>query len=506
MIASDRLRRSRLPRPVPLVLLLTQAWAAGAVAQTGSQSLSAGIETRLGYYDFLGDTRVGRQGTEWIGEITPTLSLQSRSGRIIGSLDYGLTLRRRSGLEPSSEAVNRLDSRFSAEAVPRHLFLEGQASIAEQATSPFGQQSPADSGSGNRNRAEVGTASFSPVLRGVIGGAVTAEARLNVAALNTRDSLVGDNLQTGGSLSLSSLVSGTLFSWGLTAHGTETDYRIGRTTRVDSTTATLGWQADADLSLTLRGGSETQNVQELESQRTNTWGVGASWRPSPRTRLQLNLDDRYFGRGYGAVAEYRLPRTTFSWTSGRDTTSGLGGSIEPQTQFQQLMALLATDIPDVTAREAAVRELLATLGLDPASVARPGFVISSASVVERHALSWAWAGQRLNFGVQGYRTVTTAIDTALSAVAREPLRQNGYSANAAYKLTPTSSLVGNGSRLMTKATPTQPGTDLKSVSLSWTEQLGRRTNVSLSARYTVFNSAIDPYREAALTAALLSRF
>lgn len=500
----------RLPRrpPAPglLVLLLAQALAAGAFAQTRNQSVTASIDTRLGYYDYFEGTRSGLQGSEWIGEVTPTISLQSRTGRVIGSLDYGLTLRRRSAGEPASEAVNRLDTRFSIEAVAGHLFLDGQAAIAEQATSPFGQQSVAASGSANRNRAEVGTASFSPLLRGVIGGAVTAEARLNVSALNARDTLVGDNMQTGGSLALSSLVPGTLFSWGLTAQGSETDYRIGRTTRTESATATLGWQADADLSLTARGGAESQDVQTPESQRTNTWGVGATWRPSPRTRLQFDLDDRYFGRGYGAVAEYRLPRTSISFTSSRDTNSGTGGAVEPLTQFQQFMSLLATDIPDPVAREANVRDLLATLGLDPASVARPGFVISSVSVVQRHALNWAWAGQRLNFGAQAYRTATTAIDTGLSAVAREPLRQSGYSANAAYSLSPTSSLMAMGSRQMTKATSTQGSNDLKSASLTWTEQLGRQASVSLSARYTVFNSAIDPYREAALTAALLTRF
>jgi len=42
--------------------------------------------------------------------------------------------------------------------------------------------------------------------------------------------------------------------------------------------------------------------------------------------------------------------------------------------------------------------------------------------------------------------------------------------------------------------------------LSYTEQIGRRTNASLSARYSVFNSTIDPYREAALTASLVMRF
>jgi uncharacterized protein (PEP-CTERM system associated) len=499
-------RRCRLATPSLLVLMLAQAWAADAMAQARSQSISAGIDTRLAYYDHFDSARPGAQRSEWIGEVIPSISLQSRSGRIVGSLDYGLTLRRRSGGELSSEAVNRLDTRFSAEAVTGHLFLEGQAAIAEQATSPFGQQSVAASGSANRNRAEVGTASFTPVLRGVIGGAVTAEARLNVSALNTRDTLVGDNQQAGGSLALSSLVPGTLFSWGLTAQGVETDYRIGRTTRTESATATLGWQADADLSLAVRGGAETQDVQERESQRTNTWGVGATWRPSPRTRLQFNADERYFGRGYGAVAEYRLPRTSISFTSSRDTNSGTGGTVEPLTQFQQFMTLLAADIPDPDAREANVRELLATLGLDPASVARPGFVISSVSVVQRHALNWAWAGQRLNFGAQAYRTANTAIDTGLSAVVREPLRQSGYSANAAYSLSPTSSLMAMGSRQMTKATSIQGGNDLKSASLTWTEQLGRQASVSLSARYTVFNSATDPYREAALTAALLSRF
>ena len=59
---------------------------------------------------------------------------------------------------------------------------------------------------------------------------------------------------------------------------------------------------------------------------------------------------------------------------------------------------------------------------------------------------------------------------------------------------------------MTKATLTQPSNDLKSAALTWTEKLGRRTNASLSTRYSVFNSATDPYREAAVTATLVMRF
>ncbi len=489
---------------LPLALLLAQAGGAPVQAQTRSSSWSASIDTRLSYN--VNSRLGGLDGAEWVGEVIPSVSLQSRSGRVVGSLDYALGLLQRSRQEPSHEAVNRLAARFSAEAVPAHLYLEGSAAIASLSRSPFGLQSVGSSSISNPNRSEVGTAALSPVLRGVIGGAVMAEARLEIATTDNRGTQVGDSTQTGGSLSLSALIPGTLVNWGLTAQTGETDFRIGRTTRTEAATATLGWQADADLSLTLRGGTEMQNVQEIESRRTSTWGVGANWRPSPRTRLQVNVDDRYFGRGYGVVAEVRLPRTSFTGTSTRDTSRGTGGTMEPQTQFQQFMALLATDFPDPAEREVAVRALLSTLGIDPLSLSRPGFVISSVSVTERHSLSWAWAGQRLAFGAQASRSSVKAIDTALTAAEREPVRQSGYSANASYRLTPTRSLLAIGSRQMTKATATQASNVLSSASLTWTEQLGHRTSVSLSTRYTVFSSATDPYREAALAASLLMRF
>lgn len=475
-----------------------------AGAQTRSSGLSAGLSTDLSYN--INSRLGGRDGAEWIGRVTPSLSLQSRTGRVVGSLDYGLTLTERSRQEPSSDVSNRLSANFSAEAVPRHFYIDGTASIGQQSNSAFGLQSVGSSASDNPNRSEVGTASLSPVLRGVLAGAVNVEARLNASAVNTRRSLVGDNIQTGGSLSMSSALPGTLITWGLSARSTETDFRVGRTTRADSATATLVWQADADLSFSARGGTESQDVQEFESRRTSTWGVGGVWRPSPRTRLQADLDDRFFGRGYSVVAEYRLPRSSLTWSSNRDTSNGAGSRFEAITQFQQLMALFAASIPDPVAREAFVREQLAALGIDPLQVVQPGFVSAAVSVSERHQLSWVWSGQRLSFTALGSRSTSTVIDAAANDIAREPVRQHGYSANVSYRVSPTSNLTATGSRQMTKATSTQPSNDLKSATLSWTEQLGRRTNASLSTRYSVFNSATDPYREAAITASLVMRF
>jgi uncharacterized protein (PEP-CTERM system associated) len=495
------------PAAWPLRVLSLAVGAAAplsAEAEARSVGVSAGVGTELSYN--INSRLGGRDGAEWIGRVTPSLSLHSRTGRVIGSFDYGLTLTERSRQEPRNDASNRLSANFSAEAVPRHFYIDGSASIAQQSTSAFGLQSVGSSASDNPNRSEVGTANLSPVLRGVLAGAVNVEARLNAAAVNTRRSLAGDNIQTGGSLSMSSVVPGTLVTWGLSARSTETDFRVGRTTSTDGATATLGWQADADLSLSARGGTESQDVQEFERRRSSTWGVGGVWRPSPRTRLQADLDDRFFGRGYSMVAEYRMPRSSLSWSGNRDTSNGPGSRVEATTQFQQLMSLAAADIADPVAREAWVREKLAAKGSDPQQVVQPGFVTAAVSVTERHQLSWVWNGQRLSVIAQGNRSTNTVIDAAASDIAREPVRQRGYSANVSYRVTPTSNLTATGSRQMTKATSTQASNDLKSATLSWTEQLGSRTNASLSTRYSVFNSATDPYREAAVTASLVMRF
>ena len=60
--------------------------------------------------------------------------------------------------------------------------------------------------------------------------------------------------------------------------------------------------------------------------------------------------------------------------------------------------------------------------------------------------------------------------------------------------------------MLTQGTDTRAGTELKSATLTWSDQLGRRTTASLSLRYSVFNSTTDPYREGAITASLSQRF
>jgi hypothetical protein len=86
------------------------------------------------------------------------------------------------------------------------------------------------------------------------------------------------------------------------------------------------------------------------------------------------------------------------------------------------------------------------------------------------------------------------------------VRQAGFSATVGYRLAPASTLNFIASGLRTQGTATQAGNQLKSAALSWALQFSKSLGGSLSGRYSDFGGAINPYREAALSASLNLRY
>jgi hypothetical protein len=60
--------------------------------------------------------------------------------------------------------------------------------------------------------------------------------------------------------------------------------------------------------------------------------------------------------------------------------------------------------------------------------------------------------------------------------------------------------------MLTQGTDTFAGTQLKSATLGWSDQIARRTTAGATLRYSVFNSRTDPYHEGAITASVSQRF
>lgn len=485
--------------------------------QAGAEGLRLvpSLDAGLSYLE----TRGSREdnGREAVMQVSPGLTLRSNGGRLQGSLNYvGSALYRVGRAEThGGEWLNALNASFLAEAVPSWAYVDGSATISQQSISAFGQPTTGSSLRANKNRTEVATVSMSPYLRGRIGSVAVYEARVNGSITRTRDSTSGDSHSQGASVSVSSPSRGAMVGWTVAAsqQRNETDNATDDVVDNRRLNAAVTINPNPELQLTAGVGREAVDGIDLAGSKSyaNT-NVGLQWTPSARTRVAADLSERYFGRNSRVSFLHRAARTVWNYSYSRDASNGADGRIAgPSFKVTDILVNDATFRPDLTnaeARQLAAQQFLALQGRDAEELFTPLFLTSSFSVVNRHDASISWLGQRTSFTLQAYATSQSQILSIAGAdpILGEPTRQHGYSSTLSYRLTPLTSVSLGGQRLMTFGNATQTGTDLKSANASLTSQLGARISASLSARYSVFNSAVDPYRETALSASLGLRF
>ena len=374
--------------------------------------------------------------------------------------------------------------------------------------SAYGQQSVNSNRADNANLAEVGNLSISPRIVGNLGDVAAYSLRLNASATNARKSITADSTTTGGAVELNSASRGALLGWGLSASSSTTDFRAGTESTSERAIASLRFTPDVDWSLGLRAGKESTDIGAAQRQSYSTWGASARWQPTPRTTADVSTDHRFFGRSHSVTLSHRFPLSSLRFSSARDVSlsSNPNGLGQPQTLYQLFFDQFASLEPDPILRDQLVLAFLGGQGQDPNATVGGGFVTTGASLQQRQDFAWSYSAKRLTLALQAFANRSGQIGSTSVTPVGDDVRQRGYNSTVSYRLTPTASIGINGSRLMTKPTSVQSGTDLKSLSLTFTEQLGRRTTGALSARYSVFNSASNPYRESAVTASLSMRF
>ncbi len=506
-------------RPVPrgglsgagIAFALIAAASAPAHAQEGggarSRALSFTVNSSASYVDT--QRPAGVDGRDLVLDVRPGVQYSSRSGRVQGSLQYNMGLVRYIGDTDAGDVQHTLDAAFTAEAVPNWFYVDATAGVVQSALSPVGQQSAGSSLQRNRNRTEVASASLSPYVRGPLGSFATYNLRLNARAVNTRRSIAGDSTSSGAVAAIDSAGAGSLLGWGLLASSDRSSFRRGRTTVNERVQARLSLSPDPELRLALRGGQETTDAITVDKQRYANWGFDAQWTPNERTQASLTTDRRYFGQSHQFSFTHRLPQTAWTFLSSKSASNNADPNAAgaPVSLFQLLMAVYASALPDPVLREQFVLAQLQQNNLDPNTAVLGGFVNSGLSVQRRNELAWTYTGRRTTLGLQGFGGRTSQLGNGLApAPANGDVRQSGYTSSLAYRLTPTATATVVGQRLMTREVATDVHTDLKSLGLTLTEQIGRRANASLGARYSVFNSPTDPYRESSVTASLSLRF
>lgn len=485
---------------------------AGVLAVGLAAAQGSGFTPTLGASTTYSDVR-GRSGDtpdqQFITEVSPGLSWSSRSGRVQGTARYGLVGRFYSRQSDADNWQQALSANLNAEAVPDWMFVDAQASISQQAISPFGQPGFEGSPIANDNRTEVRTFTVSPYVRGNLFGLANYQVRFSATDTDGGRAQASDSKSRTASASLSSPNSGAVLGWNLTATRQDTEFSSGADSESERLSAGITANIDAlDLRLGLTAGRETSDAIGGRRLGNDTWGWSLQWAPTPRTSLALSSERRYFGNSHSVSLSHRMRRSTWTYTDTRGDSLGASGLVlgRPITLFALYFDLFAAQEPDPVRREALVLEYLRAIGQNPGSLVSVGFVTSSVTLQRRQDLAFGIEWQRTTLNLRAFRNQTRQLQEGPGAFPGQAVRQKGYTASLSRRLTPTTSLSLTGSRQITPSDGLQPGTGLKSASLSFSNRISRQVSGSLTLRHTVFSSEINPYRESAATASLSAQF
>lgn len=510
-----RVRPPGGPNAIAAAAVLLAAMALPAMAQESGAAagrglrVSSGLTAAVSYFD--GGS--GGTGGDFVTELRPSVQIVSRGGRVRGSLSYSLSAISHSRNSGDNDVQNALNAAFTAELLDNRFYVDAAANISQAVVSAYGQQTYSNL-QANPNRVEVADVSVSPYVRGVLGGVATYDVRLTAAATNARDSILADRSSTGAVVTLGSPRGGTVFGWGAQALTQTVDYRAGRRTRSDRVILSLIATPDPDLVLTVRGGQESTDVIGFQRQSYDNWGFEMRWTPSPRTVASLSTDHRYFGQSREVLLEHRFQRSSIRFTSTRGANdggqglgningNGVGQSISLFTLFYNQFASIQ---PDPILRQQFVLDYLRTLGLDPAAVVGGGFLNPAVSLNRREDLTYSLVGIRATITLQAFVTRSTVLDTLTQTSGDGDVRQQGFTATVAYRMTPTMSANLTGAQLRSLSNGTREGNQLRTASLSVSEQVGRRSSVSFGARHSRFTGATQPYSDSSVTASYTTSF
>lgn len=487
--------------------------AAPSLAQQGGGARALTVTPNASVTQTLTDNTLlddARKRSDAITEVTVGVSLASR-GRVRGFLDYQLTGSVHARESGENNVSNSLRAGMSAVLVDNFLFLEASASIAQQTVSAFGVQ-----GTGNntdRNRTEVRSYTITPSTRGLIGNWARYDARWTRTQQSAATSEVGDSTEDSVAVTLSSATASRV-GWALSAVQQRSDFDAGRSTDTKHAKGTLSYRVTPDLGVNASAGREWSDLLGPDEGARRTWGLGLNWTPSERTRLNLQRERRFFGDTHAVTFEHRMKRSTWRFSSSEDLSTSSPSLVSAGTVALYTLydSLFAAQYPDPLERRERVRAALLQQNINPDQQVSIGFLQAAVTLNKRQEFGFAYSGLRTTVSLSASRSDSRRIDQLPVAVPRDDLaaagrvKQTVFSGTVGHRLNPTDSL-----NLLLLAQRTQGATsdqqsDLKSISLNWSGQLGIRSNVSFGARHVEYDSLVTPYTENAIFATLGVRF
>ena len=283
------------------------------------------------------------------------------------------------------------------EAVEKFFFVEGAVNVDQQYLSAFGPQPAGNIGvTGNRYT----TAGFrlSPYLRGVFPGGTNYLLRYDAIWSTLAYTQSGVNAPSSFSQRWTGRLDSPIrtLGWSLEASAYDTKYTDQQALTSEIVRGYLNWRPDPQVLLYGIGGYEWNDYYLTETSGV-VYGAGGEWRPTERTVVRGNWQERFFGSEYLASVTHRNPYTAFDVNASRNITT------YPQQLFAAptggdvgalVNAAFSTRIPDPVQRAEAVRNFLQQNGL-PATLQSPlNYYIQQVALYEQQSATFTLLGVR----------------------------------------------------------------------------------------------------------------
>lgn len=440
-------------------------------------------------------------------EISPGVQVVANGARVKGSLDYALRAIAYARDTSGDNLRQSLNAKGSVELVDGRAYLDASGVISDETISAFGPVG----GLSDTNRTETSSFRFSPYLKGPLTRYANYELRYAYASSNNEGSARSDSESEDVSMTLQGSGGGIL-GWSVQAQSGSTDYSQDRKTRSDSLRLNLNYAATPQLMLTAVAGTERNDVITVQRESYTITGVGADWRPSPRSRLSLDLQDRYFGHSHRLTMEHRTGRTVWRLSDSRDVSNSptQAATAYAGTLYELIDASLLQLYPDDVARAQEVQRRLAQIGL-PGNVAiYESFLSSSASLARTQSLAAVLQGRRTVFTTTLSRTRTSRLRSVVSLGddfdSTSYVLQEGLTLAVGHQLTPQTSFSADFSLRRNEGSQTGQRTRSQTLSLRLVTQLAARTSGSVQLRRSVQSSSTSPYGETAISGTVNHRF
>jgi uncharacterized protein (PEP-CTERM system associated) len=456
-----------------------------------------------------------------VTQLTPSVTINEAAARtsLSGSVSLPMLFYVKTGAD-NNTIYPQANLTGNVEAIEKFFFIDGALNVTQQYFNPFGAQ-PSGLTNATNNRYTTGTYSVSPYIQGGDHGDIQYRVRDDNIWNTLNGQPVAANNSYTNALSASVGRQAPQLGWRVEYDRTSTRFNTQSPLLTQIARFTAFHSPDPQLQLGADVGYENNDYTFSQS-RDTIYGIGATWRPTPRAEVDARYEHRFFGSSYLFNFSNNTRLTTWNLNASRNITTypqqiASISNIDTASILNQLFLL---SIPDPVQRQNFINQYIQQNGL-PGFTATPVYLYTQTiTLVEQANASVGLLGARNSIVFSAYyirQQPITAAGTELPGVLQPEnnTTQVGFGASWSHSISPnlSSSLSGNWNRTESNAAPGTPGfsgtTRQGFVTATLTSPLSAYTSVSGGVRYQVLHS--DPtfgssYNEAAVFVALSHQF